>query len=243
MFQRFLSICRPEIGYSLETGRFETAFGRPIARWAFEYKTFGDGLTVHCHPYAVQVENIQDFLVSLAGFLLEPRNEEEHDTLFDGLITNWPRKTDRALLAFAHSVRYEENKRRFYSRTDRKISAAESKRHDRRWEQIPSWADGSIVSMARVLSGDVGLAVIPSYRLYRDCHEYLREDPDRPWGGRRPEEILVIDRDVEYGFDAVSELLDAWEGLARASRIVKNYSKKKAGVDGGDAGAEKEAAG
>ncbi len=53
-------------------------------------------------------------------------------------------------------MKYVEGKPAWYSRSERKVSAAKSKANDRRWEAVPIWADGSYPTMLRVL-GIIGV--------------------------------------------------------------------------------------
>ena len=226
MYIRFPSIARSaEIGYALDTDRLDARLlnGRPLARWAREYQTYGDGLTVHSEPYAVQATHLADFCAGLAEFLLAPRDPEEHDRLFDALYFAWPRGVDRKDLAFVHGIRYDEKKPyRYYNLRERKVSSAESKRHDKRWEEIPHWADGSLSAMCRLLPESYSL--LDTYRRHLDAYRFLRTELDQ-WS-ERPEEQLQLDREVEAPFEAVTEILDAWQGLSRASRIVRNYRRQ-----------------
>jgi hypothetical protein len=236
MYVRFPSLGRSaEFGYAIQTDisarSSSRATGRPLADWAFEYQTYGDGLTIHSDPYRVQVTHIADFCASLAAFLLAPRDPEEHDRIFDGLSYTWPRPLERRDLTFAYSVRFDSKKPyRYYSMRERKVSSAESKQYDKRWERIPEQADGTLAGVLRILSPESWLmpgrfTLLDTYRRALDVYRYITFEIEGGWS-KRPEELLEIDREAESPFDAVSEILDAWQGLARASRIVTNHLER-----------------
>lgn len=59
----------------------------------------------------------------------------------------WPGTLSRADVAFCAGLRYDEDKKRYYSLNQRKVSASESKKHDKRWKEVPAYADGSPASV------------------------------------------------------------------------------------------------
>jgi len=117
------------------------------------FDTYGDGMVQHSHEAPLARSEALDYVASLASALVANHSEDalacvEH---------NWPhpkQQIGRDLIVFAQGLRYKEDKRRYYNKCDRKVSAAESKRHDKRWDEVPSWADGSIKSVLALVNAE-----------------------------------------------------------------------------------------
>lgn len=139
--------------YTWHKSSFDTSWhcnhngnGRPLDDHAGYYLTYGDATVQHSHESAVQMDQWLDYLASLAKHLREYPDDVR--TIESG----WPRANfGRDKLAFARSVVFKEGKRRWYSVNEQKISASDSKRHDKRWEEVPEWADGGLVACYRML--------------------------------------------------------------------------------------------
>lgn len=123
--------------------------GQYIGSMAREFDTLGDGTTQHTPETAVTTENMIDYLSSLAFFVLD--EGQEH---LAAIAQEWPIKEDRAKCTFAFSVKHSKKIDRYYSTQENKVSTAKNKRHDRRWELVPEWADGSLESAYRILVQD-----------------------------------------------------------------------------------------
>jgi hypothetical protein len=120
---------------------------RPLCTWAGAYFTYGDGLVQHSPDWPVQAESLGDFCASLATHLL---SHPEDTAMVAG---NWPQEDrySRETITFLAGLKYQEEKQRWYSLRDNKVSASESKRHDKRWEKIQTWCDGSMSSVLAML--------------------------------------------------------------------------------------------
>lgn len=225
MYFKFASIARPEYGYAINTDRYESArHGRPLSVWAREFQTYGDGMIQHSPDYHVQVDHISDFCASLAAYLLALPDQEKRGEMLRGLRVYWPDHADRRNLAFAYSLKYDEKKRdRYYCLSDRKVSSAESKRHDRRWEQIPEWADGSVEAMVRIIAPSCH-DFLTVYQYYIDAFHFIYS-LEHGWS-KYPEELLNIDQHARGPFEAVTGILDAWRALLSAGSAVENYRKQ-----------------
>ena len=151
---RFESLTRDGIGYawssdyhSFDNGYFNQP-GRCIAPEANEFQTYNDGMIQHSPLWCVSSDNIQDFLVSLLIFLKGCHGTEELETVSQ----RWPNDDiSRDRVKFYESLKYdpEKYKQTLYNNETMKKSNAESKRHDRRWEEIPNFADGSFMAVFR----------------------------------------------------------------------------------------------
>jgi hypothetical protein len=85
----------------------------------------------------------------------------------------WPDGISAESIAFARSVIYSPTKTRYFNLADHKLSTSAKYIHDRRWEIVPSWADGGFESVCSLL--------IPDYRdgLSKFCfYQQLRRHPD-----------------------------------------------------------------
>ena len=112
------------------------------------YSTHGDGMIAHSPNFPISVEMICDYCYSLAEFLLQ------HQELAETVYWHFDSPADETAIGFASKVIYKPDKERWFSLSERKISASESKRYDRRYERIPKWADGSYESIVRILRQD-----------------------------------------------------------------------------------------
>ncbi len=133
-----------------------------------EYDTYGDGLTQHGYQYPVVADNVVDFLISLGKYMLDtPTAADELRKTFD-----WPEHLNKKRIEFALSVKYDENKTRYYSMSEQKVSASPKLEWDKRYERVPTWADGSLESAFRLLPKQSALEHL---RTYLDIREYLFE--------------------------------------------------------------------
>ncbi len=234
MIHKFASLQNSEIGYAVDTSLHIVATGRPLAYWAVAFYTYGDGLTQHSGSWLVQEEQFRDYCYSLAASMLSLPVKGE---LQASMRFHWPDKTSVAKLRFAQSVRYDAKKIRYYSMQEQRLSASDSKRHDRRWSEVPSWADGTAASMARLIRGDyLGSGVLEEYRLHLDCYDYNQATPGSPWS-QRPEYVLQfsgIDHsylEIENAFNAVARLVEAWFAFEYVETALEQYERNLKAVD------------
>ena len=150
-FFTFLSKTRPaEIGYMVSNDT-EFAYNfRGCCRWAKFFQTYGDGQVQHSAETPFAREMLPDFLGSLACALAGAKEHERFEML-EIVSKHWPRHpVGKARIRFALSLKCKE-KTQYYDSQACKVSTAESKRNDRRWEAIKSHdthVDGSIQSAA-----------------------------------------------------------------------------------------------
>ena len=109
------------------------------------YSTHGDDMIAHSPNAPISVEMFCDYCYSLAEFLLL------HQELTETVYWHFDSPVGEAEIEFASKVIYKPEKERWYSLSERKISASENKRYDRRYERIQEWADGSYESIVRIL--------------------------------------------------------------------------------------------
>jgi hypothetical protein len=226
MRAKFASIAHNSThAYLIETAyRPERSGGCALAEWAWMYETYGDGLTQHSGEWRVQKEHIIDFCASLAEYLVR-LDPAERDAVAAEFRFKWPEETPEKDMEFAYSIRYNSEKPyRYYNLRERKVSSAESKQYDKRWQRIPDWADGSPMAMARLINTrEYGPDLLDWFRLVSDCYTYvMRHDGWSP----APPKLLELpdpDGDLESRFNTVTAIVKSCELMAYATRSVEGY--------------------
>lgn len=191
-----------------------------LAVWAGMYPTYGDGLIQHGPESVVYKGYFSDYLVSLADHLL--KNPEACEFLS----LNWPQRTEPLFenMVFAFSVKYKEGKTQYYNLQDRKVSSADSKRHDKRWEEVPSWADGSVESAYRILLPSHENGLIAQFHLFKQCcyHAYKVLG----YWGKQPLDYFGLrdtQPDVDTAWSALDAIVNAYREKSTAERLLQSY--------------------
>lgn len=230
---RVPSVRGRDVCYLLRAER-EDYSSRDGLHWSiYEFDTYGDGDVQHAPEHRMfDVENWADALMSLAPTIIQTPDE-----YLGKLVRAQPSAVSDKLILWAATVRYDENKFRYYSLADMKVSTTESKRHDRRWSPVPNWADGSALSATRLLGTDgespldfmIRLDTVERIMedygaLVRWTHEKLnRPDPNFPSHALR---------------DAVRCYAEAWQVIAGRHAVRRmtecwhnNYIRKEESSD------------
>jgi len=110
-----------------------------------EYMTYNDGMVKHSHSYDAQ--DFIDCLVSLYDYLIMANELPER------IENNWPweYRYGGDKIKFLQSLKYCENKRKFYNFNEKKVSNSPNKAYDKRWEEVPSYADGTFENTIRLM--------------------------------------------------------------------------------------------
>jgi hypothetical protein len=147
---KFPSLAQPEkYGYLFDSMHHSTYVEVDDACLFFD--TYGDGMTQHSLEVCIPTAFAADYFASLAAFLLEC--PDMVDSCRFHFSYDWP----DSLIEFAASVVYKDPpegkwaKPRYYSMEEKKISSSESKRHDKRYEEITSWMNGKADAIQRLL--------------------------------------------------------------------------------------------
>ena len=152
---RFLSLNHPlETGYLIDSNP-EYVYGaaKSAVSWARKYDTYGDTITQHSGNQILQVCDMEDFFASLATYLMsggeEGADRREH---MEMVADCWPRNSEISSerIIFLAGLRQKDDKKTYYSSIDNKVSGSEGKRHDKRWSEVPDWADGSPAAVYRL---------------------------------------------------------------------------------------------
>ena len=165
-----------------------------------EFQTYRDGNIQHSYATPVLKENWIDCLNSLVFDLME--KPEHVEIIANGY--DWPRnRTEREDIIFATSLIYKEEKPAWYCLNERKFSKSESKKHDKRWEEIASWMDGTNHAIGRIL-GKSHFSCLNWYSLF----EEIRSATNYSWVNYEQE----IGFDIEYShrqpFDLINMLIE-----------------------------------
>jgi len=140
-----------KIGYSFDRADLSNHtgfYGNPaqyLGQHCYQYDTYGDGSTQHSPDYLVGKEGLRDYWGSLAYHLVE------HPEDIPIVEKEWPRGISTTTVAFFMKVKHDPNKKRWYCLATEKVSASEKKRHDKRWQEVPEWADGTTNAIYRFM--------------------------------------------------------------------------------------------
>ncbi len=237
MHRKFISLAQPEMyGYAYDTTVYD--YKAQVNGRFRMYQTYGDGLTQHSGDWSITREYLADYLASIVAFIIaqpEALTETEENGYDSNLLSRLQSDMSYGIpckeaLDFAASVIYKESDRnnrdytktRYYSVSERKVSASPSKRHDKRYEEIQEWQDGSPKAMYRMLVSE----------FHRDLERYAVADTIRDWFHSQPDyaksshyvgltaEFLEWFKDESSKRDSAQQLRKAYSA-ARA--IVEAY--------------------
>jgi len=215
----FRSVGNPEVAYTWHESYYELRDqlrGDHLSANAGFFLTYGDELCQHSGESIVQKDNMGDYLLSLASHLMEyPDNVR----VVSG---SWPRSDGGDKAQFACTIRYKEGKRTYYSWIDRKVSGSDSKRHDKRWEEVPTWADGSFDSVFRLACGNYRDA-IERYVIADTCKEEVKRSGGWADYNAAEKAIGVSYEDVRLPFTVVDNLVRAFRLTEDAKRYLSAH--------------------
>jgi hypothetical protein len=235
MYRRFVSIQHPDkFGYTYESDAYDSHAQVDYHFRMFE--TYGDGTIQHSRDWSITREFMADYLGSIAQAMLAPRSEGDmwDAELIESLVYTFAATTGDRAINFAASVVYKESdgsytKRRYYSMQDQKISSSHSKEHDKRYEAIQDWMDGSGEAIYRLLIGDFPRA-LDCYRLADALYDWYAKDSDkRPWCRPAadfldwPEYQDEKANHLRQAFDACQSICKAYQAYRHAKATLERY--------------------
>ncbi len=192
------------------------------------YETLGDGLTPHGPDCAIQAGDLELFAYSLATYWgahwAEYSDDERRDICYA-----FPTAPDAATIAFAASIIHDAKKYKYYSWAERKISASSVKQHDRRWEPIPEWCDGSLEATYRLLADHIGGYLLEKILIRQTVFEATKSYMGSPCAGEplglaeSDREGLAIDRAVR----AMVSWVDGFRAMISATCDLENYARNE----------------
>lgn len=192
---------------------------------AGEFVTLGDGICQHGHERAVGSEHFGDYCASLARCLMEQVGIDDDDR--EAIVGAFPHPPGRSEIDFALSLKYQEDKPSWYCKSERKVSRAESKRHDKRWEETPRWADGSVESAYRLLTeGGGGIdEVLVRYVRYSAIRDHVATMPGGYYA-EHPHRYFKLDGDnctTGQAHATLAELVASFRAADNARRQLACY--------------------
>ena len=159
----FASVARPTWRYRL----FEKDCDNPGYDWRSsrtgidshlsQYDTMGDREVQHSPDIPVAGDETYDVVISLGAALHRIKFDLNDETNCEACVLRWfwrrESAAEKAEIEFALSLKYSETKRQWYTFTDNgpRKSTSESKKHDRRWIEVPSTSE-SVSPIGRVLT-------------------------------------------------------------------------------------------
>lgn len=237
----FASLTRSDVAYAVE--KAESFRDNGYYKWPshylqseiVEFPTYDDGLTQHGCCSSVAVENFVDCLASMARYLFHhPEDMEQVENI-------WPNRDYKKDIAFAASIKYDAEKTRYYSMQEMKVSASDKKRHDRRYEMVPEWADGSLQSIFRLLTLDWSYqGVITRFDLYRQIKDYVLDL--NGWFGPGIDGHGIGSSEDMYSlndsFSAVRLQVEAYRKMYHAKRVYECLMNNRLNARGNKEGSE-----
>ena len=230
MHRKFASLQHPEqYGYAYDSEAFDS---NAEVDWHMRmFHTYGDGLCQHSGDWPIATQFMPDYLASLAKAMLEDTELVERST-FD-----FCRVPTNKTIAFCASVKWKESdrewgKRRYYSVSELKISNSRSKEHDKRYQEIREWNDGTPEAIYRMCIPDYSRA-LQMYSTAQAIREWCSEESGRGWM-ELPAIFLKwfdldtrIAQDMHYAFNACKLLCQAHSLRGQAQCHLNNVSKPK----------------
>ena len=230
MFRKFKSLGKSnEFGYSYDSQQWDSR--APIESNFRVFQNYNDGLTAHSPDWSVQLEQLPDYLMSLAEAM---RTDDE---LAQALVFTFARRPSLKEIEFAASVIYKAREekdwlksRRWFSAKELKVSKAPSKEHDKRYEEVRDVHDGSPNLIFRILVGEYSSGL----------QKYLIADAIRDWvlaqdGGMYmplTAELLkwTDDRDkarqLRDAFEACKHITESYRLRAATESAIENYKRQ-----------------
>lgn len=118
----------------------------PLSLHISQYETYGDGTCQHSNSWPAQFSDLTDVCLSFTRAVCEdPNNEAWHQ------LSYVMHSVTEDTLRFALSIVHRDDKAQWYNMSERKMSSSESKRHDKRWEHVESWMDGTAKSALSIV--------------------------------------------------------------------------------------------
>jgi len=251
MYRKFASIeFSNKYGYAFDSSVFDSK-AQVSDHWRM-FETGGDGLTQHSPDWGITREHMADYMASLAvamkGRLISTTNfnlleracdddDENVQFLPDGELISYVRhdfecKPTIADIEFAASVRYVEGKYRWYSIKEGRISSSESKRHDKRYEEVRPEHDGSAKSIYGLLVGIFPNA-LRAYNYAAAIYDWTRagDSSKKPWM-LSPAKFLDWTKDsyesdrLEAAHYACQSLCEGYRLLNVGAGCIRNYRRQ-----------------
>lgn len=224
-----------EFGFVIHSSTFEYDFRRDplylIAPWAGMYQTYGDRNVQHSADTPCPLTMMGDYLASLATFCMDQRNEDALEIAADHWksVDLYNDRTKTPTILKARAVRHKEGKRRYVQSRDFAISAAESKRHDRRWHEIVEWMDGSVNATFGLLCMDSGgIYGLERYLVLNRINEAFYRETDSYFGEPEHHFPAFKGQRLDDAFKAFECLMTSHLERKRVEPLLECYARNVA---------------
>lgn len=192
----------------------------PLSLYISEYETYGDGTCQHSRSWPAQWSELTDVCLSFArAIVADPSNDAWHQL-------NYVMHTvGEDTLRFALGIKYRKDKAQWYNLSERKLSSSESKRHDKRWEQVQSWMDGSpATALSIVLNNNSSVDWLSRLAIADD----LRTLANYPCWEDYFKPVMELPGDWHQAFVAFRDCCRAISSLDHAKRVADSaeYNSK-----------------
>lgn len=202
------------IRYRLEDSSYRSNL---LTHSFMQYEVMGDGECQHTPSYDIGACRFTDFCLSVAQYLIDNPDAEIHS--FQVCCDPIPTE----LWDFLRSVKYSETTRKWFCLQLRKVSSNESKRYDKRWMEVPKWANGEVKSALDLYwygMQDIGNpALLRRYYVFHSIREYaggsfFQMDTCEEWSKQ-------LAGDYDYAFRALITAMEAKESRWHAKRYIE----------------------
>jgi len=226
---RFPSLTSDQHAYEFDSAH-DWEVRRPAVSCACRmFDTLGDGMCAHSPAWPIPREKFVDYCYSLADYLV--KNPQKYADC--GMIKYefMPDCYDERI-AFAASIVYKDTsdkgKRQYYSLSEKKLSTADKLRYDKRFEEVPPWADGTPEAVYRLLwmecyspLQNLGIAkrVDNWFHQHRDGYDSSDTYGKIGWGIEDCNERWEVQR----AFHVVQGVIEALDTLRDTPRFIESY--------------------
>lgn len=193
----------------------------PLSLYITQYETYGDGTVQHSGEWCAQWEALTDVCLSITrAICADPKNKawQQLAYVFHSI-------SDETL-AFVQTIKYREDKWQWFNMAERKVSASESKQHDRRWERVEPWMDGKASAcLSILLNANNGVDWLGKLYIADD----LRQSMGFPLWEEMFKPVTELTGDWHQAFRAfrmASEAISKLDYAQRASESAEGNSKR-----------------
>lgn len=145
---KFKSLSNPSLVYGWTE---QWLWREGIDSQASQYDTLGDSDTQHTPWYAVAPNQLIDYLESMTAAMIGELAKVVGGD--DNACVSWclPGATSIPEIEFCKTITWKDGKPQWMKNGDHLLSRAESKRFDKRWSEVPKWADTMPTNVVRLV--------------------------------------------------------------------------------------------
>lgn len=190
------------------------------------FSTYGDGICQHSGDWSIHLDHLADYLASLAVAM------RDDDELLQRSAFSFLRAPSVEKIEFCAGVIFKESdrswdKRRYYSVSERKLSSSRSKEHDKRYEEIREWNNGTPEAIYRMLTPDYCRA-LEWYCIADAIRDWVLADGKRGYMQLTAQFLKWFDgdreraQDMRHAFGACRALAQAYNLRCEADTHLEN---------------------